>query len=49
VLHLLTRLRQGARQCLRARTVALQQMKGHALRRFDAHTRQAPQGLDQGV
>ena len=40
---------QRLRQCLRARPVVLQQMKGHALGRALAHAGQAAQGLYKDV
>ncbi|MPN03753.1 hypothetical protein SDC9_150987 [bioreactor metagenome] len=43
------RLVQRAREHLCALAVVLQHVKSHALRRLDAHARQAPQRLDQGV
>ena len=49
VVDVFGRLYERARQCLGTRSVALQEVKRHPLRRLDPHARQPPQRLDQGV
>jgi hypothetical protein len=49
VTHIVGGSLQGTRQGHRAGAIMLQQVKGHARGRLYADSRQAAQGLDQGV